>query len=66
MSKKECKWFSVCSMKFYWQQGKIDEIWIKNYCLGNWDKCIRYQKKEAGIFYLDYLMPDGTLNNKLK
>lgn len=53
-------------MKFYWEQGKIDESWIKQYCFGNWDECVRYQKEEAGIYHPDNMMPDGTINSKLK
>jgi len=63
---KKCKWFTVCPMKYFWEQGKIDESWIKEYCFGNWEKCIRYQKEEAGIYHPDNMMPDGQINSNLK
>lgn len=63
---KKCKWFPVCPMKFYWEQGKIDKYWIKQYCFGNREECIRYQKEEAGIYHPDNMMPDGQINSKLK
>jgi hypothetical protein len=53
-------------MKFYWEQGKIDESWIKQYCFGNWYECIRYQKEETGIYHPDNMMPDGQIKMNLK
>lgn len=63
---KQCKWFPVCPMKFYWGKGEIDDSWVEQYCHGNWESCIRYQKEEAGIYHPDNMMPDGTINSKLK
>ena len=63
---KQCKWFQVCPMKFYWEQNKIEKSWINQYCHGNWLTCIRYKKEEAGIYHLDNMMPDGTINSELK
>lgn len=63
---KNCKWFSVCPMKFYWEQGEIEESWVKQYCMGNWSSCVRYQKEEAGIYHPDNMLPDGTINLALK
>ena len=63
---KECKWYSVCPMKKYYEMGKLDEKWIKNYCKGNWRKCIRYQKEEKGIYHPDWMLPDGTIDKFLK
>lgn len=33
MSHKVCIWYPVCPLKFYYEQGKLDEIWIKNILL---------------------------------
>ncbi len=63
---KQCKWFLVCPMKFYWEQGKIDESCIKKYCIGDWVACVRYQKEEAGIYHPDNMLPDGQINTNLK
>jgi len=62
---KTCKWFPVCPMKFYWEAGKLDDKWIKNFCHGDWLSCVRYQKEEAGIFHPDNLLPDGQVDERL-
>ncbi len=62
---KTCKWFPVCPMKFYWEEGKLDKKWIENYCKGNWKSCIRYQKEENGIPHPDNMLPDGTVDDGL-
>lgn len=53
-------------MKFYWEQGEIDESWVQQYCFDNWPICIRYQKEEVGIYHPDNMMPDGQINKNLK
>lgn len=63
---KQCKWFPVCPMKFYWEQGKLNEYWIDNYCHGNWEACIRYQKEEAGIYHPDNMFPNGEVDKNLE
>lgn len=65
-TQKQCKWFPVCPMKFYWEKGEIDKLWVEQYCHRNWESCIRYQKEEAGVYHPDNMMPDGTINSKLK
>ena len=62
---KTCKWFPVCPMKFYWEQGKLDKKWTDNYCKGNWPSCVRYQKEESGIPHPDNMLPDGAIDNEL-
>jgi DNA polymerase len=63
---KQCKWFPVCPMKYYWQQGRLEKKWIDNYCRGNWQKCIRYQKEEAGEYHPDNMLPTGEIDNRLE
>ncbi|OQY38207.1 MAG: uracil-DNA glycosylase [Spirochaetaceae bacterium 4572_7] len=63
--KKECKWYPVCPMNFFYNQGKIDKSWVDNYCHGKWDQCIRYQKEEAGIYHSDKMLPNGEIDNSL-
>ncbi|MBN2246350.1 MAG: uracil-DNA glycosylase [Candidatus Aminicenantes bacterium] len=60
MKQKECKWYQVCPIKFYTDQEKLNDCWVNEYCHGNWDNCLRYQKEEAGIYHPDNLLPDGT------
>ena len=64
--RKECKWYPVCPMKRFYEQGKLDEKWIKLYCKGDWEICVRYQMEERGEPHSDLMLPDGTLmdNNK--
>jgi len=61
-----CKWYSVCPMKRYYEQGKIDGKWIKNYCKGDWSSCERYKMEERGEYHPDWMMPDGSINEDLK
>ena len=60
-----CKWFAVCPMKFYWEQGKLDTSWIDNYCKGKWSRCIRYEKEEKGIDHPDNMLPNGKIDASL-
>jgi hypothetical protein len=65
MKNKECKWFPVCPMNYFFSQGKISEHWINDYCHGNWNQCERYKKEESGIYHPDNMMPDGSINRGL-
>lgn len=62
----ECKWYQVCPMKYYFEAGKLDEKWIRDYCHGNWLRCIRYQMEEHGQFHSDNMLPDGSIDDNLK
>jgi len=61
-----CKWFQVCPMKWYYDNGKLDKRWIDNYCKDNNKKCIRYEMEEKGQYHEDWMLPDGTLDESLK
>ncbi len=66
MSKKQCKWYPVCPVKYYTDAGKLDKKWTQNFCLAeNWKNCIRYQKEEAGIYHPDNMLPNGTIDEDL-
>ena len=43
----------------------MDEIWIKNYCMGDWECCIRYQMEEKGELHPDYMLPNGEVREEL-
>ncbi len=62
----ECKWYPVCPMKQYYEQGRLPEYWIKKYCKGEWNICIRYHMEERGEYHPDWMMPDGSLDENLK
>ena len=62
---KDCKWYVVCPMKRFYEQGKLDKRWIELYCKGDWESCVRYQMEEEGKFHPDWMLPDGTLDERL-
>jgi len=60
-----CKWYPSCPMKRFYEDGKIDEKWIELYCKGDWKSCIRYEMEESGKPHPDWMLPDGTIDEKL-
>lgn len=58
---EKCKWYQACPIKYFTDQGLLDKSWVRNYCWGDWGKCLRYQKEEMGIIHSDNMLPDGTL-----
>ena len=63
---KQCKWYFVCPMRRYYEMGKLDKKWIDVYCMGDWSKCVRYQMEERGEYHPDYMLPDGSVDERLK
>lgn len=61
-----CKWFYVCPMKKYFEEGKLNEKWIETYCHGGWTNCVRYEMEEKGDPHPDWMLPDGDLDKNLK
>jgi hypothetical protein len=53
-------------MKIYYEQGRLDMKWIENYCMGDWNNCTRFIMEETGKSHPDYMLPDGTLDIRLK
>ena len=62
---EECKWYPVCPMKRYYEKGYLDRKWVELYCKGDWELCVRYQMEEKGDPHPDYMLPDGTIDEKL-
>jgi hypothetical protein len=61
-----CKWYYICPIKRFTEQGKLERYWIENYCLvGNRD-CIRYQMEEKGEYHPDNMLPNGEIRENLK
>ncbi|MGQ4915259.1 MAG: uracil-DNA glycosylase [Candidatus Asgardarchaeia archaeon] len=56
-----CKWFPVCPIRKFVEEGKLDRKWIEEYCKGNFKKCVRYQMEEKGIPHPDNMLPDGQI-----
>lgn len=61
----ECKWYPVCPLRIFYDQGKLDKSWIELYCKGAWLNCIRYQMEEDGESHPDNMMPDGSIDDYL-
>lgn len=62
----DCKWYSVCPMKRFYEEGKLNREWVELYCKGDWESCIRYQMEERGEAHPDWMLPDGNINKKLQ
>ena len=56
-----CKWFQVCPIKRYVEEGKLDKKWIEEYCLGDYASCVRYRLEEKGIPHPDNMLPSGEI-----
>ena len=66
MSDKEvCKWFDVCPLKIYYEQGKLDRNWIEHYCWSNNPNCVRKMMEEKGEYHPDNMLPDGKIDKFL-
>ena len=63
---KDCKWYPVCPMRSFYEEGKLDRKWIELYCKGDWESCVRYQMEEEGKVHPDWMLPDGSLDDKLR
>ena len=53
-------------MKMYFQEGRLDPKWINEYCWGNSLRCIRRKMEEKGQYHPNHILPDGTIDEKLK
>jgi len=62
---EDCKWYRVCPMKRFYEEGKLDRKWVELYCKGDWENCIRYHMEENGEPHADWMLPDGTIDEKL-
>ncbi len=62
---RRCKWYDLCPMKYFYEQGKIDKSWIEQYCFGDYTHCVRKRLEERHIPHPDNMMPDGSINKDL-
>ena len=62
----DCKWFSVCPLKRFYEAGRLEREWIELYCKGDWKNCVRYEMEELGNDHPDWMLPDGRLDEQLK
>ncbi|PIS29677.1 MAG: uracil-DNA glycosylase [Candidatus Marinimicrobia bacterium CG08_land_8_20_14_0_20_45_22] len=63
---RDCKWYPVCPIRAFYEQGQIDQEWVQRYCKGDWESCVRYKMEESGIYHPDWMLPDGSIDEKLK
>jgi len=63
-----CKWYSVCPLRFFEKEGKLDGRWAQKYCKsnGNWKNCKRYQLESQGISHPNNMLPDGKIDETLQ
>lgn len=66
--KNICKWYNETSgMKRAYDKDLLKESWIAKYCLNGGNDCIRKKRfEEEGYISPDYVLPDGTIDGKLK
>ena len=54
-------------MKRAYDKGLLDKKWIEDYCWNNGKGCVRKKRfEEEGYVSPDYVLPDGTQDQKLK
>jgi len=66
MPKKVCKWYGVCPIRRFYEQGKLEKKWVEQYCWGDNERCVRYQLEESGKPHPDNLLPNGEVKEELK
>ncbi len=52
-------------MKKFYEDGHLDKKWVESYCNGGWDGCVRYQMEGRGEPHADWMLPDGSLDERL-
>ena len=65
MKIKTCKWYLVCPIKYFVDQGKLDPKWVEEYCLVENKNCVRYQMEENGEFHPENMLPNGDIQQDL-
>ncbi|MCF7927510.1 MAG: hypothetical protein K9L68_00335 [Spirochaetales bacterium] len=64
-TRKPCRWYPVCPMKRFYEEGKIDRRWVEDYCWVDNPDCIRKQMEARGEYHPDNMLPDGTIGKSL-
>lgn len=62
---KICKWYPVCPIKYFVDQGKLDRKWVEDYFLVENKNCVRYQMEETGEYHPDNMLPNGDIKQDL-
>ncbi len=61
-----CKWYDVCPLKRFYEEGRLDKRWVEDYCWSNYSNCVRKKMEEENVYHPDNMMPDGTINGSFK
>jgi uracil-DNA glycosylase family 4 len=62
----ECKWYLMCPMKRFYENGTLDRKWVELYCKGDWESSVRYKMEENDEAHPDWMLPDGSIDRELK
>jgi len=61
-----CRWYPLCPMKRFLEEGSLEGKWIREYCRGDYRRCVRYQMEDKGLKHPDNMLPDGSIDKSLK
>jgi len=63
-----CRWYNETSgVKRAYALGLIDKKWVQDYCWAGGRGCLRKKRfEEEGYVSPDYVLPDGTISEKVK
>lgn len=61
-----CYWYTVCPMKRYYEEGKLEERWVAEYCWVANPDCVRKRLAASGTPHPDNMLPDGSLHKDLR
>jgi hypothetical protein len=65
-SKSVCRWYDICPLKRFYERKVLDKRWVENYCWADYSNCVRCKMEENGVYHPDNMLPDGTIDEKLK
>ena len=65
-NERTCKWFSVCPLRRFYEEGRLDKKWVEGYCKGDSSGCVRKKMEEKGVPHPDNMLPDGSIDEKLE
>jgi DNA polymerase len=60
-----CQWYDQCPVPRFYEQGKLNKMWLDRYCRGDWESCKRYQLMQYHVPHPDHLLPDGEWDHNL-
>ncbi|MBN1898181.1 MAG: uracil-DNA glycosylase [Spirochaetes bacterium] len=65
-SGEPCIWYAFCPMKRFVEQGLLDKKWIRKYCFGDQSQCVRKKLEDEGKYHPDNMLPDGSIDERLR